>query len=101
MAQPTETFVLAKKPIALLPMVLSALALAVVAGRLLFVGTAREVDEGTAAHLFQLFMTMQVPVVVAFLLKYHARFPQAALRVLAGQTACALVAMAPVFYFNL
>lgn len=53
-----------KVPSAWLPIVMSATALAVVVGHVLASGTAREVDEGAAAHTWQLLMVGQRPSLV-------------------------------------
>ena len=59
----TNTFT---RPSALIPLAMSLAALAVVLIRIALVGTARHADEGTAAHLFQLLIVCQLPI-VAFL----------------------------------
>jgi len=59
----TSTF---NRPSALIPVAMSLAALVVVLGRIALVGTARHIDEGTAAHLFQLLIVCQLPI-VAFL----------------------------------
>jgi uncharacterized membrane protein len=50
-----------KKPSAFLPVALSLAALAVVLVHVAIFGTAREADEGVAAHLWQLLMAAQLP----------------------------------------
>jgi len=64
-------------------------------------GTAREADEGTAAHIFQLLLIVQLPIVAFFAIKWLLRFPRPALLVLVLQAAAGLVALAPVFFFHL
>jgi hypothetical protein len=64
---------------------------------LTFVGVARQADEGAEAHLCQLLMVGQIPVVAFFVLTRLARDPASALRVLGVQAAAALAAMAPVY----
>src|SRR5574337_976643 len=59
---------------------------------------ARAPDEGTAAHLFQLLMAVQLPIVAVFATRYLPRATWPALRVLILQAAAGLAAMAPVFY---
>lgn len=86
---------------ALAPLVMSLAALALVVGRLAIVGTARQVDEGTIAHLFQLLIVCQVPIVAFFAIKWLRRMPKQALAVLALQALAVAVACAPVAYFNL
>ena len=91
---------LVKQPSALIPLALSCAALALVLGHIALVGVAREADEGTAAHLWQLLMAGQVPVVAFFAIKWLPRSPRQALLVLALQGGAALAALAPVFLLN-
>lgn len=85
---------------ALAPVVMSLVALALVSGRIALVGTARQVDEGTVAHLFQLLIVCQVPIIAFFAIKWLRRIPKQALAVLALQALAVAVACAPVAYFN-
>jgi len=90
-----------KQPSAFLPVAMSFGALAMVLGHIIMFGVAREADEGAAAHIFQLLMVAEVPIVAFFAIKWLPRFPRQALQVLAVQACAALAALAPVFYFNL
>ncbi len=90
-----------KLPSAWLPIAMSALALTVVTGHLLTFGTARAIDEGAAAHLWQLLMAGQVPIIAWSLLRRAAREPRAAVAVLAIQIAAAVGAAAPVALLRL
>ena len=90
-----------KQPSAFIPVVMSLAALAIVLGHIAMFGAAREADEGTAAHLWQLLMAGQVPVVAFFAIKWLPRTPRQALPVLALQVGAALAAFAPVFFLNL
>ena len=92
---------LMKQPSAFLPMAMSLVALGLVLGHVAIFGVVHEADEGTAAHLWQLLMAGQVPVVAYFALKWLPRAPEKALRVLALQFAAALAACAPVYWFKL
>jgi len=58
-------------------------------------------DEGLAAHLWQLLMAGQVPVIVYFALRWLPGAPRQALAVLAVQFAAGLAAAAPVFLLHL
>ena len=80
---------------------MSLAALAIVIIHILRFGTAREVDEGTSAHLWQILMAGQLPIVAFFAIKWLPRTPRMALEVLAVQVVAALAAMAPVFYLGL
>ena len=91
-----------KKPSAIIPLAMSASALTVVLVHIIVMfGVARQVDEGAAAHVWQLLMAGQVPVVAFFALKWLPRSPKDALLVLAFQVAAALAACAPVFFLGL
>lgn len=90
-----------KKPSAWIPIAMSLAALAILFGFFAKYGVVHEADEGIAAHLFQLLMGGQVPIVAFFAAKWLPRAPKEALRVLAFQVAAALAAFAPVFFFEL
>jgi hypothetical protein len=90
-----------KRPSAFLPVVMSLAALAIVIIHILRFGTAPEVDEGTSAHLWQILMAGQLPIIAFFAIKWLPANPKPALGVLALQLVAALAAAAPVFYFGL
>ncbi len=79
---------------------MSLVALALVAAHIALVGIARQADEGTEAHLFQLLMVVQVPIVAFFAIKWLPREPRPALSILVLQAGAALAALAPVFLLN-
>jgi hypothetical protein len=89
------------RPSAFLPVVLSLAALATVLVHIAMFGEAREVDEGSAAHIFQLLMAAEVPIVAFFVINWLPRFPRQTIGVLALQMGAAVAALAPVFIFNL
>jgi hypothetical protein len=91
---------LIRQPSAFLPIGMSLAALALVLGHIVMFGTAREADEGTIAHIFQLLIIAEVPIIAFFAIKWFPRFPRLALQVLALQATAGLAAFAPVFYFN-
>ena len=90
-----------RAPAAWLPLALSALALAVLACRVLIVGGAPERDEGLAAHLWQLLMAAQLPIIGWFLVRSAPRGFRRAAPVLAAQAIAILLAMAPVALLGL
>jgi hypothetical protein len=92
---------LIKQPSAFLPVAMSLAALATVIVHAAMFGTAREPDEGTAAHIWQLLMAGQVPIVVYFAINWLPRTPRQALPILALQAGAALSALAPVLLLNL
>ena len=89
-----------KQPSALIPLAMSIAALGVVLGHIAIFGTARQADEGAAAHLWQLLMAGQFPVIAFFAIKWLPRTPGQALVVLGLQAAAVLAAAAPVFLLN-
>jgi hypothetical protein len=90
-------FNMLKTPSAFLPILMSTAAFAVVLLFLAMHGPAPQPDEGAAAHLWQLLMALQVPVILFFTLKWASRFPREAAPILALQLAAALLALAPVY----
>ena len=92
---------LLKRPSAFLPIAMSAAALAVVLVSVAFFGVVRQADEGAAAHLWQLLIAGQLPLVAFFVFKWLPRAPRAALPVLAVQAVAFLAALAPVYFLHL
>ena len=90
-----------KRPSALLPIAMSLAALALVLGHVAIYGPAREADEGAAAHLWQLLMAGQIPVIAFFAVSRLPRDPRGTALVLGLQAAAGLAAAAPVFLLNL
>jgi len=104
MHQSPVTFVaITRQPSAFLPMAMSLIALALVLGNL---GSdliqnghiLREADEGTTAHLWQLLMVGQLPVLAFFAIKWLPRAPGQTLKVLALQAGAVLANLAVVFF---
>jgi hypothetical protein len=91
---------------AILPLVMSLTALAMLLG-LIALGliTAKPIrhehDDQTIEHLFQILMTVQLPIVLFFASKWLRRAPKPALRVLALQAGAWLAACAPVYLLHL
>jgi hypothetical protein len=96
-----------KHPSAFLPLAMSLTAIGVLCGAALYGilhgahGIIRQPDEGTAAHLWQLLMAGQLPVLLFFAIKWLPRAPKQTLGVLALQAGAALASMAPVFLLGL
>ena len=91
---------LLKRPSALVPIGMSIAALAIVIGYALISGTARQEDEGTAAHLWQILMAGQLPVIAFFAFRWLPAAPRQGLLVLVVQITAALAAMFPVWWFQ-
>ena len=86
-----------KSPSAFLPVLMSLAALATVAMYVTLFGVARQPDENAAAHIWQLLMAAQLPIIAFFAVKWLPREKFRALAVLAIQAVAALAAMAPVY----
>jgi hypothetical protein len=89
------------RPSAFVPVMMSLFALIVVAGYVAIYGTARQTDEGAAAHIWQLLVCAQVPVVAFFVVKWLPKAPRAGFCVLAMQLVALLIAATPVFILHL
>lgn len=94
-------------PSAFLPLAMSLAALSVIALAAVWTfahtghGLVPEPDEGTAAHLWQLLMAGQLPILLFFAIKWLPRSPRPILYVLGLQIAAILAAMAPVYLLHL
>jgi hypothetical protein len=89
-----------KRPSALFPLALSLASLGLVLGHYAMFGIVHEADEGTAAHIFQILMAAQIPVVAFFAVKWLPRIPRQAMLVLVLQGLAALAAFASVFFLT-
>ena len=79
---------------------MSLAALSLVIAHVVIYGTAHQADEGAAAHLWQLLMAGQIPVIAFFAIKWLPRTPGQAMLVLGLQGAAIVTAAAPVFILN-
>ena len=82
---------------AFLPVTMSLAALAIVVAFLLRYGAAPQPDEGTAAHIWQILMAAQIPIVLFFAIRWIPESPRRAVPILALQVAAGIAAAAPVF----
>jgi cell division protein FtsW (lipid II flippase) len=90
-----------KRPLAWIPVAMSLAILVMVLTTIGLSGAVRQEDEGTQAHIFQIWLVLEVVLVVVFAVEWVPRRPKQALVFLAIQILCALAACAPVFYFRL
>ena len=86
-----------RQPAAVAPIAMSLGALAAIGWHVARFGAAPQPDEGAAAHLWQLLMAGQLPVILYYAVTSLPRAPRAALLVLGAQAAAVLAAAAPVF----
>jgi hypothetical protein len=104
--RPSSVSALLKQPSALLPLGMSLIALTVVlvsvtSDLAMYKHIVREPDEGTVAHIWQLLMTVQLPIVLFFAIKWLRRAPGQTLRILALQAGAWLASCAPVYFLHL
>ena len=89
-----------RRPSAFGPILMSLAALSIVLVFLAVRGPAPQKDEGAAAHMWQLLMVCQMPMIAFFALKWIPQLPKQAIQVLALQLLAAVAAMAPVFLLH-
>lgn len=94
-------FSLIKKPSAWTPIVISLGILAMLLGYLLKNGLVHETDEGTAAHLFQIWLVLEFLGLSFFGLKWLPRQPKQALVVVVIQCVAAFLPLSLVYYFKM
>jgi hypothetical protein len=80
---------------------MSSVVLALILLHIVRFGIVHEVDEGTEAHLFQILMPAQVPIIAFFVIKWLPRSRRQALEVLTLQGVAALAVFAVVFFLRL
>jgi len=100
MRQPSGANSAFKQLSALAPIAMSLAGLALVLGHFAMYGVVHEADEGTPAHIFQLLMVAQVPIVLFFAAKWLPRAPRQALEVLALQAVSGIAAFASVYFLT-
>lgn len=88
------------QPSAIAPVVMSFLALALVLGHAAVYGIVPETDEGTPAHIFQILIAAQVPIVAFFAVKWLPRAPRQTLQMLALQAGLVGAAFIAVFFLT-
>src|SRR3989344_1630640 len=92
---------LLKKPSAWIPIVIPLAFFAYLLIYITLFGIVREADEGTAAHLFQLWLVLEPLMLGYFAFKWLPREPKHALHILALQIATALLPISVVFSLGL
>jgi hypothetical protein len=107
MDTPVYTFAsLSKTSAALIPLAMSGAAFllvwcVVLPQLVIYHAIIRAPDEGAAAHLWQLLMAIQLPIIVFFAVQWLRRAPLQTLEVLALQAGAFLAACAPVYFLHL
>jgi tryptophan-rich sensory protein len=91
-----------KKPSAWIPITISLIVFAIMLIAIATFGApARQPDEGTAAHLFQIWLVVEVLMIAFFALKWLPRQPKQALLIVILQIIAMLLPMAIVFHYKL
>ena len=85
------------RPSAFLPIAMSLAALATIGVHIAIAGTAPQPDEGAAAHIWQLLMAGQFPIVMFHAIRWLPISPRPALQIIAAQAAAGLAALAPIY----
>ncbi|HEX4005475.1 MAG TPA: hypothetical protein VHX60_04835 [Acidobacteriaceae bacterium] len=103
---PVDFGSLARRPSAFLPIAISFAALALLLGHigsdLMQAGhVIREADEGTDAHVWQLLMVGQIPLMIFFAAKWLRQTPRQAMMVIALQARAFLANLAALFISGL
>jgi hypothetical protein len=89
-----------RQPIVLFPLFCSFAGLALVIGHASVYGVVHEADEGAAAHIFQILMVVQAPVLILFLLRWLPRAPWKTLRLLTVEAGAMLLAFSSVYFLT-
>jgi hypothetical protein len=103
---PNSLSAMLRRPSAFLPLAMSLGALTIVLISLA-IGLAqggkvtRDPDEGSIAHIWQLLMTVQMPIILFFAVKWLRRAPGQTLRVLGLQACAWLASCAPIYFLHL
>jgi hypothetical protein len=91
---------LIKQPSAYLPLAMSLAALTLVLSHAAIFGIVHEADEGTAAHVWQILMATQLPILAYFIFKWLPRQPKESLQILALLAGTWLANMAAVYWLT-
>ncbi len=91
---------LIRQPSAFLPLVMSLVALALVLGHAAVFGIVHEVDEGAAAHIWQILMAAQLPILAYFVVRWLPKRPRDALQILALVAATWLANFGAVYWLT-
>jgi hypothetical protein len=90
-----------RNPSAIVPVVMSLTALTLVLSHIALYGVTHEADEGTTAHLWQLLMVLQLPVLAFFAVKWLPRAPRQTLCIMGLQAGAWLASLAPVYFLKM
>ena len=89
-----------RQPLAWIPLTMSLIALSMVLGHVAIYGVVHEADEGAVAHLWQILMAAQMPVLLFFAVKWLRRAARLTVKVMALQAGAVLANLAVVFFLT-
>ena len=89
-----------RQPTVFLPLAMSLVALSMVLVHFAIFGIVEETDEGTAAHIFQLLIVVQVPFIAFLAFKWLTVAPRQTLFFIVLQGSAALAAIVAVFFLT-
>jgi hypothetical protein len=89
-----------KQPSVFLPLTMSLTALALVLGRAAIYGVIHEADEGAPAHIWQLLMAAQLPLIAFLAVKWLPQDPRPTLQVLGLLAGTTLANLAAVYFLT-
>lgn len=95
-----DSLSLLRKPSAYLSLTMSLAGLALVLGHAAVYGVVHEADEGTAAHLWQILIVLQVPLIAFFAFKWLPRATRQSLLVLGMLAATTAANFAAVYFLT-
>ena len=91
---------LIKQPSAWVPLMMSLAALLMLLGYVAIFGIVHHADEGAPAHIFQLLMVVQLPIVAYFAIRWLPKRPKQSLMVLALQAIAWIIPIVAVLWFE-
>jgi len=91
---------LLKQPSAWIPIAMSLAALTLLLGYVAIFGIVHSEDEGAPAHIFQLIMVAQLPIIAYFAIKWLPMKPKQSLIVLALQAVAWIIPIVAVIWFE-
>jgi hypothetical protein len=89
-----------KQPSVFLPLTMSLTALALVLGHAAIYGVIHETDEGAPAHIWQLLMAAQLPLIAFLAVKWLPQDPRPTLQVLGLLAGTTLANLAAVYFLT-
>ena len=89
-----------KQQSAYIPLAMSLAALTLVLGHAAVYGVVHEADEGAAAHIWQILMAAQLPLVAYFIFKWLPKRPRESLQILALLAGIWLANFAAVYWLT-